>query len=125
MFLPSTPRTIPLRLLLFAICCIYYIAYGLYLALFFCCLVIVGSLCNGMAMYMNGWKMPVVTNDPVLMNQILTGKTHDLAHNFTKVRLLCDIIKIRNYYISVGDIICLAGMSGIAMWCTIYIIYRL
>ena len=125
MFLPLTPRAILLRLLMLVLCCCLCIVYELYLHLFFTCLVIAGSSCNSLAMYMNEWRMPVATNDLVLINDIWSEKTHDVASCLTKVRCLCDVIEIKNQNIvSIGDIICPVGIAGLIIN-MMYLIYRL
>lgn len=87
----------------------------MYLAVLCIVSVFIGTTLNILAVGFNGWKMPVAEHGVVEMNRIWGSKTHDVLTSSTKLKFLCDVIKIGPRTLSIGDILIFLGQIGIIL----------
>lgn len=78
-----------------------------------CLFICVGTTMNVFVIYANGRKMPVFTNNPVVMGWVLNSKMHVLGNEKTILPLLCDRQELNDF--SLGDLISLLALIAFAM----------
>lgn len=79
-----------------------------------------GVMSNALAIFSNGALMPVLKSE----NESVWGAHHQRLKPDTKFKLLCDIISIKGYTLSLGDLAQLIGDVLLASLATAFIVRR-